>query len=116
MPPTLSPTKSPTLTPTLLLTHSPTLTPIPTPPVISGEEIGVLSAVLRRAFWRLKILDIKVTDSRSPEASLAVNGFGKLKYSSDMNVYWGKFYTYKNPSTVTITSSLGASIIIPLTQ
>lgn len=94
----------------------PNPTPTPTPTPVPHDQIIVQKAVLSRPFWFIKKLEVNATSSWAPNATLTVDGFGNLKYSNKTGIYSKTFSTTQTPTQITVRSSGGGGITVPVVQ
>lgn len=109
----------PTSTPSIP-TSTPTFTPTPTPVAVSSPniDIQVERATLKlNYYWWSKNknrLTVKVT-SNVTNASLSVQNFGKLPYSSRMKAYYKQYATNLTPTSITIMLNGVPKVTYPVT-
>jgi hypothetical protein len=87
----------------------------PDPPASPEDETYTISGRARYSSYR----DTLYIAARLPEgtsATLTVEGYGEMEYVPYRNAYRLRIHTHDPPSTVTITSSEGASITIDVTR
>lgn len=110
--PTASPVSLPTKTPSATQTANPVRTPIVAPilpPDPVTEIVQIEKASIIR-FWKFIRLEVVATSSKSPNVTMEVVNYGKMRYINRINKYRGVYWSVNaNPGLITVKSSGGGS-------